>query len=222
MQCKNRFLAKLFADYEALVLMGLAVFYVAASAFYPYFNHPRPWTFSFVISIDRLIKFTPAWIVFYVIWYAYLPILGVMLFRQNRRLYLRWIMAMIIGIASCFAIYSIFQTTVPRPVVAGNDIFSAMVRTIYSNDKPYNCFPSIHVLTTFITMLAVSKLQDIRKIITGAAFIIGWLINFSTLFTKQHVFLDMMAGILLATLAFYVADALAEEISKKWFMKKSV
>lgn len=222
MQLKNRFLARLFADYEALFLIGLAMFYVGASAFYPYFNHPRPWTFSFVIFIDRLIKFSPAWIVFYVIWYAYLPLLGIFLFRKNRQLYLRWIIAMILGIGSSFFIYSVFQTTVPRPLVGGKDVFSAMVRIIYSNDQPYNCFPSIHVLTTFITMLAIGKLQDIRKIIAGGAFIVGWLINFSTLFTKQHVFADMLAGIALATLTFYIADAIADLISRRWFTKTAV
>ena len=49
-------------------------------------------------------------------------------------------------------IFYCYQTRVERPQIVETDIFSNLIQLTYSLDKPYNCFPSLHVsVTTLIT-----------------------------------------------------------------------
>lgn len=80
----------------------------------------------------------------------------------------------------------------------GNDIFAHLMRVVYSHDQPVNCLPSIHVLTTFIMMIVVHKRREQHKWEHAGVTAFGTLIILSTLFTKQHAVLDVLAGILLA------------------------
>jgi len=111
--------------------------------------------------------------------------------------YFRLIMGIAAGMAICFAIYLIFPTTVPRPEVTGNDIFSRLVRFVYSRDNPYNCFPSIHVLDTVLATLFMWK-SSRSGILKGIALPSCILICVSTLFVKQHYILDGIAATILA------------------------
>lgn len=187
------------------ILVLFTVVYLALAAMYSLFNHPRPWTFYLGIFVDDWISFMPAWIVMYVIWYLYLPLIGLLLFVKDRQMYFRWILSFVLGMVSCFVIYSIFQTTVPRPDVSGPGLFYQMVRMVYSNDLPYNCFPSIHVLTSTISIIVLGKLQAYSRPLKAGLIVLGWLINFSTLFVKQHVFADLVSGVLLASCVYWAS-----------------
>lgn len=190
---------EIFRKQHKWILLILTLVYVGLGAMYPLFNHPRPWTFYLGTFIDDWISFTPAWIVIYIVWYLYLPLIGVMILLKDRQMYFRWILSFVLGMVSCFVMYSIFQTTVPRPDVSSPGIFYQMVRMIYSNDLPYNCFPSIHVLTSTICIIVLGKLQAYSRSLKWGLITLGWLINLSTLFVKQHVFADLVSGVLLAT-----------------------
>ncbi|MEY8351650.1 phosphatase PAP2 family protein, partial [Bacillus cereus] len=109
----------------------------------------------------------------------------------------------ILGKLACFSIYYFWQTTVPRPTVVGTDMFSELVRYIYSIDQPVNCFPSIHVLTTFVIMLAAFKRREQHVFEYYILTFFGTLIILSTLFTKQHAFVDAVSGMTLASILYF-------------------
>ncbi len=69
---------------------------------------------------------------------------------------------------------------------------------IYDIDPPRNCFPSLHVAWAFVAGLSCHRVH--RGVGLAA---IGWasLIGISTLYTEQHYFADVIAGVLLASLA---------------------
>ena len=101
-----------------------------------------------------------AFIIPYLLWFPYLY--GALIYYcfADRKQYYVTLSSIILGKLACFSIYYFWQTTVPRPTVVGSDVFSELVRYIYSIDQPVNCFPSIHVLTTFIIMLAAFKRRE--------------------------------------------------------------
>lgn len=67
------------------------------------------------------------------------------------------------------------------------------------NDRPFNCFPSIHVLTTFAVMLASLHIKNKHILNTLCIHISGSFIIISTLFVKQHVIFDMIGSMFLIT-----------------------
>ncbi|HSU84087.1 MAG TPA: phosphatase PAP2 family protein, partial [Thermoanaerobaculia bacterium] len=75
------------------------------------------------------------------------------------------------------------------------------LRSLYSADPPYNCFPSLHVAHSFVSALACSR---VHRGVGIAGVVCASLVGLSTLFTKQHYVLDVLAGILLASVAYAV------------------
>lgn len=201
-----RALRNIIKSHESWVIWILAALLVLLKAMYPLFNQALPSTFIFTTFIDELIPFQPIWIVPYVLWYLYLPGVLIILLCRDRKACITALLAQIIGITICYIIYSIFQTEVIRPAVPGTDVFSRMVKLIYSIDNPYNAFPSIHVLGASILTLSVIRSRDIGKGTSLGCLVLGGLIIFSTAFVKQHVVLDILAGLALAAGSYFICN----------------
>ena len=75
------------------------------------------------------------------------------------------------------------------------------LRFLYGADPPYNCFPSLHVAHSFVSALTCWRVHRGVGIGTG---ICASLVALSTLLTKQHYVLDVIAGVLLASIAYAV------------------
>lgn len=181
-----------------VALIILAAVYALVTALYPLFNMPRETTYCLSTGLDDRIVFSPVWILPYVSWYAFLPAVGFFLMFKDKRQCAITLLTMIFGLLLSYLIYSFFQTTVPRPAVPGDDLFSRLVRLIYHIDQPFNAFPSIHVLATYALMLGAARGRGIKKAAKAAIWIVGWAIILSTVFVKQHVAADILGGLVLA------------------------
>ncbi|MBO9597708.1 MAG: phosphatase PAP2 family protein [Cohnella sp.] len=153
-----------------------------------------------ITSVDTAIPFVKYFALPYSVWIFYIYVCLVYFFFKEPNAYYRGLLTYIVCALICYMIYSVFQTTVPRPVVTGNDPFSDLVRFIYNRDQPFNCFPSIHCFSSYMVMRILWTSSFRNKwnmiLITGMSSII----IMSTLFVKQHVIMDALAGILLVEL----------------------
>nr|WP_245644962.1 phosphatase PAP2 family protein [Peribacillus loiseleuriae] len=151
-------------------------------------------------TLDSNTPFIPIFIIPYILWYAYLfCYLGYFCFKDIK-IYFKSLILIVAAQLICFVIYFFFQTTVPRPTLESNNFILRLVDWIYSLDRPYNCFPSIHVLTTFVVMLVSKQVKYKYVLNTICIHLAGTLIIVSTLFVKQHVIIDMIGSIVLVTL----------------------
>jgi membrane-associated phospholipid phosphatase len=105
----------------------------------------------------------------------------------------------------CFIVYFFFPTTVPRPNVPGTNLLQKLVLIIYGNDKPYNCFPSIHMMDTLLITLFVFK-HNKNLVLKISSAVICVSIYLSTWFVKQHSILDAVASTILAVILFFVFE----------------
>ncbi|EOW9528425.1 phosphatase PAP2 family protein [Bacillus cytotoxicus] len=176
---------------------------VLVSPLYDVLNKSSVHAVDATTIVDDWIPFVKVFIIPYLIWFPYLY--GALIYYcfADRKQYYVTLSSIILGKLTCFSIYYLWQTTVPRPAVAGTDLFSNLVRYIYSIDQPVNCFPSIHVLTTFVIMLAALKRREQHKWEYYLLTFFGMLIILSTLFTKQHAFIDAVSGITLASILYF-------------------
>src|SRR5580704_9537834 len=145
--------------------------------------------------LDRALPVVPIFAIPYV---SLIPYIGVSLiaflfFRV--RVYRSAAITMIIVWFISYAFYFFLQSYIARPAITGTDPFSAMVRSIYAADQPYNDFPSLH--TSLSTIIAIHWWRLDRRIGIPAA-IWTTLIVASTVFIKQHYFADVAFGLLLA------------------------
>jgi membrane-associated phospholipid phosphatase len=92
-----------------------------------------------------------------------------------------------------------------------------MVGFIYSIDPPINVCPSIHVINSIGVNAVVwnSSLFANNKRIKVSSAVIMILICFSTLFIKQHSFLDVIAGIGLSIMLYVFIYTIPRVRNKK-------
>lgn len=154
---------------------------------------------------DQITPFVPVFIIPYIIWYPYVLMMFIVFFRKDRSVYYRSLTLTCVGLVVCYLIYYLFQTTVPRPEIANHGLLNWLVGIVYMTDAPYNCFPSIHVLTSHIVLKAAYQCKLSRRI-KAAAFVTSWMIIISTLFVKQHVLADIAGGILLSEALYFIGE----------------
>jgi len=147
--------------------------------------------------LDHAVAFQPQALWVYLSLWAYVGVApGLLLTFRELVVYALWIGALCIAGLACFLLW---PTAVPRPAMdlSGYPGF-ALLQGV---DAAGNACPSLHVATAAFTALWVEHLMRV----IGAPL---WLrscnglwvvaIVWSTMATKQHVALDVMAGVLLA------------------------
>lgn len=164
---------------------------------------------NLALPLDKEIPFVSLFVFPYVYWYIFIIVGLIFLLSKDRKEYLRALMAIYIGMCICFAFYYLYPVEISRPVVENNTIPNKIVNIIYKNDRPFNCFPSIHVLNTYIIM-RFTKIKD-NKYWFYYTNIIGILIILSTLFIKQHFILDGVVAIILAEIVILVVKKIEDK-----------
>ena len=85
------------------------------------------------------------------------------------------------------------------------NIFQEAVGFLYSIDTSTNVFPSIHVYNSVMMCVALLKSEGIKKHKILCAFIVVLSISIclSTVFIKQHAFIDIPGALVLCLAVYY-------------------
>ena len=153
------------------------------------------------LALDRALPVLPLWTLVYGSLYlaVFLPMVVVRHEEHIRRTLWAFVMLWIVGSIGWLS----YPTVLSRPVrsVIGEGFGAWALRIAYGMDAPYNCFPSLHVAQAF---LAAFTCQLVSRRLGLAAIVWASLVAVSTLFTKQHYVVDVIAGVLLAGAAYFV------------------
>lgn len=144
----------------------------------------------------------PVWVVPYVLCYPLwlVSILWAM-FKMDDRMFRSFILAFIITCAVSVSIFISVPTYVPQAEIAGSDIFSSILRYIHENWGRYNAIPSGHIYITALLAFFYIRWYPDQKSFWIAILVI---VSFSTLFTAQHYVVDILAGLLVAFVGYYL------------------
>ncbi len=118
--------------------------------------------------------------------------------RQYRERAYQFISADFAAKLVCLFCFLLFPTTNTRPDIAGSSVWDALMRFLYGIDAADNLFPSIHCLTSWFGFIAVRSNERVPGWYRVASLVIALAICVSTLTTKQHVLVDVFAGVALA------------------------
>ena len=194
----------LFLNRENRLQAGVILFLTAA-ALYLLPNHlhlfqplylPLTW-------IDRAVPFLPGTVWIYISEYAFFPLIYFTcqdITNQNKYIYSFFALQ-----AVSILIFWVWPTTYPREAFPLPDTLDAITHftfaTLRQTDSPANCCPSLHVSGVY---LSVFIFLDERREQLPFYFLWGTLIALSTLTTKQHYVVDVIAGFLLAVTFYWV------------------
>ena len=158
----------------------------------------RPTGILTMTWIDPLIPYISTFVIPYAL---YLPvlILPFILYWNDYKKYRTMALSLAAVLAASIIIYLIFQTEMTRYEPSQNNIFDSFVSAIQHADAPVNALPSLHVsiplMITFFVYIRSRKMGICLLPVTI-------LIILSTVFIKQHAVLDILGGIILATIVF--------------------
>ncbi|MCM8711838.1 phosphatase PAP2 family protein [Clostridium sp. SYSU_GA19001] len=205
---------------ENLLAASAMLFIVPLNIFYVLLNNSKRGVYSLVTKLDKAIPFMKVFIIPYIVWYVFIFLVMAYLCIKDKKTYFVTVVSYNLGLIACYITFFFFQTTVPRPELVGSDILTKLMSIIYSADQPYNCFPSIHVLTSYLMIKAVMASNIKSKSIISAVWFCSIIIIISTLFVKQHVILDVVSGIVYADLIFRVSEAYSGRVY--FWIKKQI
>lgn len=173
--------------------------------FYMVLNHDGARVNNLMTDLDAQIPFIPAFIIPYLSWYPFIIIMLIVILANSSKTYYRTFIALCLGLIISYIIYYFYQTTVPRPPITEQGILYSLVRFTYQTDNPFNCFPSIHVLTTYLIWRGALDCNGLSKLLRFFTSFMLVAIVLSTLFVKQHYLLDIAAAILIAEILYFIA-----------------
>lgn len=187
--------------YKNLLPLLLICSVPLSNLFYWALNNTQRGIYDLTTDLDRALPLIKIFIIPYMSLWFYLAFCYVYLCFKNRKVYYKIMLTLVLCYVVAFTTYYFFQTTVARPVVTGNDLFSKMILFTYNSDEPFNCFPSIHVITAYLAIKGINATNAIKRIKIPVN-ILGFLIIISTEFVKQHVIMDIFFAIFLCDLFF--------------------
>ncbi len=213
---RTDYLKKLYKNLLPLLLIGSIPF---SNLFYWALNNTQRGVYDLTTDLDRFLPLIKIFIIPYMTLWFFLAFCFVYLCFKNRQMYYKIMLTLSICYVFAFITYYFFQTTVSRPLVTGNDIFSKLILFTYNSDEPYNCFPSIHVITAYLAIKGINA-TEAAKSIKIPVNILGFLIIISTQFVKQHVIMDIFFAIFLCDVVF-ISITYAQEQYKFYNSKRA-
>lgn len=186
-------------------LMYIFIFAIFSAITFEVFNRPFGVPTNIKIDLDDKIPFIKELIIVYHTFMFMLIIVGFLLYRDNKENYKKYVAALFLSQISAYVIFIFFQTDVPRYDInlLGDDIFSKIVEYTYNIDNHYSGAPSLHVCHTFIASFYLLK-SKLKKSYIIPLILYLMLVAATTVLVKQHVILDIPAGILHAVVNYFV------------------
>lgn len=168
-------------------------------------------------TIDGFIPLIPLFVIIYLSIYA-LVFLPSILVKEKNKFYNGSLTYFLVMVLSYFIFY-LFPVQMMRPELAVDSISSSLLNFVYQSDLALNCFPSLHTSMAILAGL-ISYNYDKKY---WWMLLWGILIAISTVFVKQHYFIDMVAGALMAIIGYLLYRFLNNyclEKGKKIYKKK--
>ncbi len=174
--------------------------------------------FDMTLPIDLKIPAVPVFSYIYVISYAYWVCNYILICRESKLTCKRFATAEMMGKAVCFLAFVLVPCTFDRPAA---DTLSGpgawLLKIVYAMDEPTRLIPSIHCYASWMCVrpLFSKRFSHIPVWYKGFSLVLTLLICLSTLFTRQHVIVDVFAGILLGEIVWILAVRLFKDEKKE-------
>ncbi|MBR3177872.1 MAG: phosphatase PAP2 family protein [Clostridia bacterium] len=182
--------------------------------------------------IDDLFPIIPSFVLVYLFSFAFWSFGTAAVSYTGKHNFINYLIGLTLSYYLTFLVLLTFPTYIDRNAeglslfASRSDPFSRLLTFVYGVDGGnfgYNLLPSYHCLSSVYCYLGVRKHPEIPVGFRIYTLIMSVLICFSTLFTKQHYFLDVISATAIAILCFAAVSKLdpGKAILEKQFSKKA-
>ena len=144
----------------------------------------------------------PVWVVPYVLCYPlWFAGFAWAVLKMSDRMFRAFAVAFLLTCSVSIAIFFIYPTYVTPVELNGNDLFTSLLRFFHEGTGRYDALPSGHIYITALLVFFYSHWYPRFKTLWIATLVV---VSLSTLFTAQHYILDIVGGLLVAALGYYI------------------
>lgn len=150
--------------------------------------------------IDAHIPFSPIWVWPYLVYFplSFAPVV----FAGRIRVFRRLCVSYALTYAPCLVLFAVVPSGIDRPDFEVTGPTTWALRVLYDFDPGCNVFPSLHVAGA---VLVAWIYQRLAPRIAWPFWVAAAAIAASTVLVKQHYFVDVPAGVLVGTAAFFAS-----------------
>ena len=155
-------------------------------------------------TLDKWIPFWAPAVSVYLGCYLFWAVNYILIARQKKEEAWQFFKGDFLSRVVCFLCFLLLPTTNVRPAVEAQGFWSRTVLWLYQVDAADNLFPSIHCLVSWFCYIGIRGRRKIPVWYRSFSCAMALLVCASTLLTKQHVFVDVIGGVFLAEICFYI------------------
>lgn len=160
--------------------------------------------YDLTLPADTAIPFMPGWSFVYLGCFLFWAVNYILITRQEKEKWFQFATGDYLSRLICGIFFVLLPTTNVRPEVMGNGAAEHIIQFVYWIDAPTNLFPSIHCLVSWMCFIGIRGKSYIPKWYRAFSCLFAIAVFASTLFTKQHFVVDVIAGVILAEICYYV------------------
>ena len=168
---------------------------------------------SMATALDAAIPFVPAMIIVYLLAYVQWGAGYLVVAHEPRRICWYFAAAMIIAKLICAVCFLLYPTVMAgRPMPEGADLISRLTAGVFRLDPHAdNLFPSIHCLDSWFFLRVFLRSERVSKPARILSAVFTLAVFASVVLVKQHVLVDIPAGIAAAELGLLLARPLLRD-----------
>lgn len=155
-------------------------------------------------SLDKMVPFWAPAVTVYLGCYLFWAVNYILIARQDKKAVCQFFWSDFIAHVICFAIFLLFPTTNIRPALEPDGVWNQLMLWVFSVDAADNLFPSIHCMVSWFCFIGIRGRREIPLWYKLFSCMMALMVCASTLFTRQHVIIDVFGGVILAELSFYI------------------
>lgn len=163
--------------------------------------------YDLTTCLEDAVPLIPEWMYIYwgcfVFWIINYIMIG-RINREDKASFYRFIITDMSSRIVCAFFFIFFPTANTRPDVPIEGFSTWLLNFLYQIDQPTNLFPSIHCLVSWLSFIGIRKSNKVPFWYKTASCVMALLVVLSTQFTKQHFWIDAVAGISLAEILFFI------------------
>lgn len=186
---------------QAILLMIQCVFYFGVEIF-----EGKP--HNVLTRIDDYLPFSPCWVYAYVLWFPLIAVFPVLTFSANTAIYSVYITAILADIVISTLIYYVWPTSFERPVPPETFTGKLMKKVYEGSFRGVNCAPSMHCSMCYLVIIGCALCPELAIGVRLVSVLVAAAIVLSTMFTKQHAFVDAASALPLAALCWLIGQRL--------------
>lgn len=158
-------------------------------------------------ALDDIIPFQEGFLIFYALWYVFIAGMHLYTLLYDVDSFKRYSKFLLISTTISTVIFFVFPSCQNlRPAEFPRDnVLTKIVGLLYTIDTNTNVFPSEHAIGSLAVLAAAIHTKSLRS--PGKLTVIALLavlISLSTVFLKQHSFLDVLAALPICAVAYWI------------------